>query len=46
MLEDEKLKRKDIDCTTKIRILKQITTKDKEYEQLIEISIAPQRYEF
>ena len=36
----------DVDCTTKIRILKQITTEKEHLDNPFEMSIAPQRYEF
>ena len=36
----------DVDCTTKIRILKQITTLSMIQGQPLWMSIAPQRYEF
>ena len=36
----------DVDCTTKIRILKQITTLKQVFDEIREMSIAPQRYEF
>ena len=36
----------DVDCTTKIRILKQITTDAYTAEAIMRMSIAPQRYEF
>ena len=38
--------RRDVDCTTKIRILKQITTSGHIKHQRRKMSIAPQRYEF
>ena len=36
----------DVDCTTKIRILKQITTDATVIVEDLAMSIAPQRYEF
>ena len=36
----------DVDCTTKIRILKQITTRSLAASSSTSMSIAPQRYEF
>mgnify|MGYP004454649853 CR=1 FL=1 len=36
----------DVDCTTKIRILKQITTRSFRWLVQTTMSIAPQRYEF
>ena len=36
----------DVDCTTKIRILKQITTIFRDIKLRAAMSIAPQRYEF